>query len=409
MKKLLFFMCFASFLFVSCGDDEDNSGPSFTKENAKAKLEQIGIDLSNQIDIDTQKPVLDFVGYFTTAYSGYEFSGNNEDFSAKLGKLTKTIHKVVRGDQNSFAQVSKEVIDIYGLTKEYWGDYTPDEKTKRWIKSKASDISKVVLKYNDQDKNPCSISLTASPTFSNVTTTIEGETQVVKVPNEFVLKLTQGKIDLATLKITSSIDQKNKKAKVHVLLASGGYTWDEDLTVNNTNAINSFEMKNNSTSLIKATSRISGTNLADIASYYPEQNVTITALSTDVVVLGEMTVKVELTDVKKFHQIEKEWENSTGSEADDYKYTAEINKCIDAGIYMNSSKLCSIIMHNYKSYEDDGDGNKTEIWNIASPLMEFEDGTTYAFEEYFNETDFQDLIVTMDDFLKKIENLYRLK
>lgn len=139
--------------------------------------------------------------------------------------------------------------------------------------------------------------------------------------------------------------------------------------------------------LASAKMNIEGFNVQDNV----DNDVEINKMTVDFDVLGDVQLKGSISSAA----FESE-SYDPHDEAQVREIADKISKAMDLGIYFGSStKQASI---KVAPYCDEG------YWDYE-PVLVFDDGTSYSFEDYFNENDFSELIDKWEELLELFEDL----
>ena len=207
----------------SCSDDDDNKDNKlgveyYSADAAKTYLHDAFVDSKNSlhsVDVsETQFATLQSIhSYFHEKYGDYTIDGGSQVFTPK--ELLEKLKKVVNGEVSAS--------EIRAKLEAAAGTYTPDDATKKWVKTEETPG---VIKLAFKDKNGKDAAITVSGT--NLGTVGGGVVQTITGENlNFSISLldinpgnnsTITRIQLGRFKITStSMSSKNGKTKSTII------------------------------------------------------------------------------------------------------------------------------------------------------------------------------------------------
>ena len=120
-------------------------------------------------------------------------------------------------------------------------------------------------------------------------------------------------------------------------------------------------------------------------------------------ILGELQIKGSCSDLLSLAENMNDlYEASSNSDAE--RLITRINKQLDLGLYYNgsSNKTADIVMEYYVEEEYDG-----EEWYDIEPILQFSDGSSYTFFEYFDEDFFEDMVDSFERWLENYETMLK--
>lgn len=168
-------------------------------------------------------------------------------------------------------------------------------------------------------------------------------------------------------------------------------------------AMAGFTIKKNSETIISAS--LSGEVKMDVVTdeyddVYAEVTVAKNA-KVDIDLLGQVQIKGSCNNILTLvDYIDNFYEADNKSTAE--RALKNINNQLDLGMYYDgsSTKQADVVIDYY--LEDDYYGDE---WYEMEPIIEFLDGSRYAFYEFFNEEDFEDTIDLFIDWIERYEDM----
>ena len=133
---------------------------------------------------------------------------------------------------------------------------------------------------------------------------------------------------------------------------------------------------------------------------YPEFTMAKNA-EIDIDILGQLQIKGSCSNILTLiDHVETLWETNSNSSAE--RAIDNMNNILDLGLYYDgaSTKQADVVMDYYVVDEYDG-----EEWYDFEPILEFQDGSKYAFYEYFEEDAFDDTIDHFELWIEMYEEM----
>lgn len=127
----------------------------------------------------------------------------------------------------------------------------------------------------------------------------------------------------------------------------------------------------------------------------------VNQVTVNVDVLGKVQVKTGVKDGTKFHDYIELAEDNEYDESAFKRHINNANSLLTGYLYNNKSTeyVASVRLEPFKKH------SYSEYWSYR-PLMEFSDGTSYTFDEYFDEVAFKSVVNLAKDILSDFEHLF---
>lgn len=418
MKKILLSLALCAFiapLLVGCskgpesgnntpGNVDDYKTPStLTPGEHKAKLEDIAVEFIGYVDLADFEEILDTI-YCLSEYLGYEEEDWYGDEYA-YNELAMGIKNLSPIHFQRFATRALEevIIDINDPEYNPLAGYVYEWNGDEWEESEG-DSHKIVVKWDDA---------VATASWNETTrqewTFRELETKaVVYVPNSLTFSL---KIDnkehlniVAKPNITNS---KTLAPSVEVSL-NGGYLISASVKADSRGLETHSSIKKGNKTLLNANTVVAINDFTDIdnwlkteGEYFADQikngKVQIDILNLSIVGAGDF--KDLLTDIDEIT------EGLYGDEYDAERWRRKmedvcdlVNEKVKLIIAYNDTdeKVADIVLQVSRDDKDD---------YYVEPILLFPDGSKYAFENYFTETAFGDLIDAIEELADDFEDM----
>ena len=442
MKKFfipLLALVFPATMFVSC-DKTDSDGkkeipPVTTPEEQKAQLEKTALAVMDEFAAANFEDVCNLGTYLYEEYSedNYDYSEVEDWADECYEALSRTFTgQVVEG---SVDWGWMDILDSYTVickASDFTGKF--EAKNGRWKYTAADDLS---FHVKDMDGNPCVLRLTTSGKTKKVYVDNDysydwencyydeengvwvylGEVDKIyfHVPENIQLTLTQNNKNLASVVFKADLSSikgeefnlGTDKVNLSATAEFNGYSVvvDKFKYAPEKGTAASATIKKGSKTLISAAASadIDATN----EEFYGSENNKV-----EVDIMGEVQIKgsVQRDVIDVAEKLEDAYDNDM-DEGEFKKGIARINEMIDLNVYYNKSKTSSAKVElrafSYASYNE-SDYGYVERWDIE-PVIVFNDGTSYGFEEFFNEDDFKKVIKAFErlfeDFYDMLEDV----
>lgn len=434
MKKIFYLLGIIGLLSVSCTEKGSKPTPPLSPDEQKEKIELVGMDLMDKYPARAFEDFFDLSGKFAEKYFDYDYDWDDfyEYCEEKGEELYKWTEDEWYEDGKDYYEYSTEVLVLLSNLQ---GKLTLGSHS-----AKCTDYDGLKVLF-DVDGNDYEADLT----FSGKTTTayysykdVYGNNDSyygndyhcedtynieVEVPEKITISVTENGKSFAEISIQFmvSFSKTGVNLTKDCFLVTTTIKIDEhELILSNTGydasmgkAMAGLKIKCEGEVVLSA--ELSGSVDIELVEedvdpdseegYYDnEMWVECSAaknIKIDIDILGQLQVKGSCSNVMTLmDHMENLWGASNDSAAE--RAADNINNLLDLGIYFDgsSSKQADLVM-DYYLYEDYwGD----EFYEIE-PIIEFSDGSKYAFYEYFNEDDFEDLIDTFELWIEKYFDL----
>ena len=407
-------------MFVSCEKDVEVP-PVTTPDEQKAQLEKTAIALMDELAAENFEEVSDLGAYLYEEYSeeNYDYS----EVEAWADDCYEALTKVFTG-QKVEGDESWGWMDIYDCYKVVCrvSDFTGKLEAKNgiWKYTEADDLS---FHVKDKDGNPCILRLTTSGKTTKMyfgeeydyeDSRYEDDCYIdegsiyeiyVHVPENINVSLTQGGKSIANVVFNADfssikgeeLDLGKDRFNMSATAEFNGYSV----------VLNKFKYAPEKGTEAKATVKKGGKNLISVSAsadiditnedFYGSAN---NKLAIDI--MGDVQVKGSIQrDVVDIVQDLEDAFDEDMSESEFKKEIKRINDMIDLNIYYHNSNTASAKVE-MRAFVETYYGE--EEWDIE-PVVVFNDGTSYGFEEYFNEDDFKKVIRMFERLLEDFEIL----
>ncbi len=444
-KLTLAAVVFAAFGLTACNNDDENGGgvnvdnpnkgeTPTTPTEEKKYIENTAVELQKALKPEDQADFLNFCRDFEEEFSGFI----NDDIyepgyyvSKNLPELGRSLKKGdLIGMTRALKQISYSFKDIAGV-------YEPDFNKEEWVKTGDSNNVEFIFKVKGMNS-----SLTIVPSGGEWSASGEGwyeedeypydEYKVlykIAVPRNVTVTLKNGSTVLISGKVVCDYNQGGKTASCSVDATVANISLKANADLTNTRCTAHAVASVGGTQILEANGVLNGHDMCDfdrlmmIANgpdynddneYIPDTDEEAWIISpynihslfsngsANVNIMKRMFVAGTCDDMARlafyFSNFEEDDQNAAQRQVD------YINQHIKAQFYLGGAQSPSgdFIWKLSKEVENYGWGSSYIYW-YPEPVMKFNsDGSTYSFEQYFNEDDFASTI----DVFASIAKLY---
>ena len=411
MKKILLSLALCAFvapLFVGCNKgpegnnntpgnvDDYNNASTLTPGEHKAKLEDIAVEFIGYVDLADFEEILDTI-YCLAEYLEYDEEYAYNELALGIKNLSP-----IHFQRFATRALEEVIIDINDPEYNPLAGYVYEWNGDEWEESKGQSHT-IVIKWDDA---------VATASWGETTrqewTFREFETKaVVYVPNSltFSLKI-DNKEHLNIVAKPNITDSKTLAPSVEVSL-NGGYTISASVKADSRGLETHSSIKKGNKTLLNANTVVAINDFTDIdnwlkteGEYFADQiksgKVQIDILNLSIVGAGDF--KDLLTDIDEIT------EGLYGDEYDAERWRRKmedvcdlVNEKVKLVIAYNDTdeKVADIVLQVTRDDED----------YYVEPILLFPDGSKYAFENYFTETAFGDLIDAIEELADDFEDM----
>ena len=445
------FLCLAmamSLMFVACGGDDDSKDEgivvpdsespgsnvnSMTPKEQKEYLEQTARQLLSRINANDFKPVTDILNYVEEKYSGSEY------YDYRTGKY------VYEGYDNSvlddWFESALELCEGTMSNNVQKNFYTAANFRARfvagnngWEKQGSSDG--LEFHFTDAQNQACVLKIWASDRYTKAHLSLLDETRwkyvngkeiqqryenAIGVPAEATATLTRGGTTLVSVKVNTAL----KMAKEDIDLATDNYEATADVSTCGYNVVvekASFMGDNKAYAAVKV---FKGSEQLLSAEAEANGKVRLTTQSEyrygyyrewtefevkeagrgvfKVDVQGKVQAIGEIKDIDRFLDYSEKTHDNRWDEANFKRAIDNANEELNIGLYYDgkNTRMATVKLSTQTSRK------YGEIYYEAVPAIYFNDGTSYSFEEYFDETYFKKVINNFEDLVNDFKHLIK--
>ncbi|MCQ2255376.1 MAG: hypothetical protein MJZ29_07750 [Bacteroidaceae bacterium] len=397
-------MCFT---FVACGGDDDDVPGSGGEEGGGTVVVPSG-----KVDPAKEKQYIESVGQeLAKLFRASDF----QDIADMANELDD-----IEGDDvfEDFIETTEKGYDEIDLIKlaNIKGSFVGSFKNKSM--KRTSSTGDLNISYTASDNKQWVLSVSHSGNLGTVTLDEEWDyhysdghyneyitTTKMEIPKTVKAKLTKAnetvaEVNLTINSLTITDGEPSQASKASYTLSS---------------KVKDFEVTSNSEynpggkTIVKANVKKGKTNVATVTvegnsslSKGEISNGNVTSLN--VCILDKLNVKGNINDIKSLADALEEAEDNDENETTFDRWLKNANSYIDLGLYNNNSTKQASIIFGKDADKDYWGGSYHTYYEIV-PMIEFTDGTSYSFEEYFDEKTFKSLMDEVDKIINEFEKL----
>ena len=425
------------------GDGEGGSNvPVATVEQAQQEIDRVSKAFMAKVDAEQLQPVVNLAAYCEqTFFSGDEYAENGGGAPYYgLQQMANTFRKAASGDFTIVASY-KRIGEIYSLT-EYYGNWVWDETEKQWDQTDGSGTATALTYTFQHEGQTCVASVKGSgSTYTLQRTDSTGYVlETLEVPATVTASITKGGQALAEFVVNiTRCELEGKVLEMNSTFTVGNLKAEGTLSDNNTEANAGITLyANGNEQLARMACNVNGNNLADAevieGGYFDGQN-DLKAGTVACNIMESMSINFTadnydrtLADAFDFdgYYYYNEYHYSYMDTTYVYAYSSNeeslakataaaqtANSKVQAGLYFANSTYSTPVTfapvhyeyYNYEWHDPDDPGSYSKSysgkWDIE-PLLNFQDGTTYSFGQYFTSTRFTSIIEVYNELMDRI-------
>ena len=432
----------------SCSDDEpgknDNGGINdvpgevvdgmLTPDQSKEYIQKTADLLYDRLSTTHQQEILDFSKNFVAEYGDYElpsnFMGDDEENSSYVrpfnpAKAMVGVEKALRtGD---YVGMTRAIETMTFRFSDYAGIYEPSSYDEEWVK-KGTGNGDVVFRCTVNGK---SAELKAVRGGSMWTGRFQwtdtwdygwdsgSDTYdyTPEVPTEITLTLTYGGQELMRGVVKSDLSQSAKTARVETTVSSKNLNVKATVNITNTSIEENATVNVVGDDVLVTRAHVDGNNLCDfdkLRSLFTSENVEnivdnyFTSGKVSVTLMNRIRVEGSAKDLSlivKAMDFDDDFDKNDSAQEKEVRRLCTnacelVNQKIVANVYFTGSNKIQAIV-KLRPFKNVDDYSSYGYWECM-PAIEFEvDGTSYYFDEYFNNKNFGNLSTQFENLFDR--------
>ena len=419
------------------GGEEGGGGgstelPVATAEQAQAKLDQVGKALIQKVEVQRLEPVISLLDYCTAIFGMEDEAemtpGVSDGNAYGMRSLMQTLRLGTQGDIARLA--SKRAIgDVYEISQLH-GEWAYDDNTGEWEQIAGPGEREAAFYRFNYDGQEALLTLQGSgQVFDFVKTDSLGNegSETIKIPANVSCGLSLGGQTMLHLTVnTTACSYAAKEYAASATLGAADYTVKADMDYNNASATVSATLFSGREQLASIDCTVDGSNLADIdlieSGYFDaESNLHNGVLTYNLLDEVELQVGVnnqdgfvEAFDYESYYYYSaSDTVGSLESVREAARQEAQqaadiINRDLKAQLALNGSEYTVPVtwqptLDDY-TYDDPMYGYSYGYW-YNDPVLNFADGATYTFEQYFTVARFESLIQVYNELAQQFKEM----
>ena len=417
------------------GGDEPGGGstelPVATAEQAQTKLDEVGKALIQKVDVQRLEPVISLLDYCTAIFGMEDEAEMPPVPDENIYGMRSLMLTLQRGAQGDIARLaSKRAIgDVYEISQLH-GEWVYDDNTGEWEQVAGPDEREAAFYRFNYDGQEALLTLQGSGQefeFAKTDSTGYVGSEIIKIPANAMGVLTLGGQTMIQLTVnTTACDYAAKEYAASATLGTADYTVKADMDYDNSAATVSATLFSGREQLASIDCTVDGSNLADIdlieSGYFDaESNLHNGVLTYNLLDEVELQVGVnnqdgfvEAFDYESYYYYSaSDTVGSLESVREAARQEAQqaadiINRDLKAQLAFNGSEYTVPVtwqptLDDY-TYDDPMYGYSYGYW-YNDPVLNFADGVTYTFEQYFTVARFESLIQVYNELAQQFKDM----
>lgn len=402
-------------------EEKKNDAPEYeasklTPSQHQEKLETIALEIVNAID---PADVEDLAKSLTTLSERIpeEQQGGAEEFARSIQNLdvNNIVALVTRASEELILDINDPELGLGGICVEIKDDGTTEESEiddKRAIMIKWESDA-IVLSWGENK---------GEYTFED---SIEGVKYIVKLPSFIKIAITLNGVEHFSANIEPNVTDNYTYAPALTIKLNGGYELYNKVNANNKGVGVEGSFKKNGKKLIGSAAAISINDLTNPDNWYEEYYDEYYGETVSDIVLGEYigenvtngTVQVDLLTlsiigtgdlrsvIDEMNALDERYNNGNYPKEYYDEGCAIVNKYLKVMAVYNDTneKIADVILQTVEEEYYDQYLDKTDYIYYAAPILVFPDGSKFAFEDFFTEESFSDLIERISEIAGNME------
>lgn len=392
-------------------NNPNNPSSELTPGEHKAKLEDIALEFVDSFNVSD---VEDAVNALYNLSDYLEYGDFPDYYSNMIKDLANGVTDMSTADFMSFATRASEdfIIDINDPDINPYAGYSYAYDDSEWIKEKTNDKTIKLI----WDNAEALLSWDDSKKFEYEFDDVD---YIVYVPKTITFILNISRSEHIKVVVSTNISDVKTLAPAVDVKLNGGYVLNTSNSANSKGVESHSTIKKNGKTLMSAVSVVSINDATDIDSWLEEEyceycgenhydlvspeymgnniktgTAQIDILSLSIVASGDFRGMYD-----KYDELEGKYDDNTK------KFYEEVCKLINDSVvvavsYNDTKEKVASIVVQVASYDD-----YYGVEYYIEPILLFPDGSKYAFEDYFTERAFGDLLDKLDELAEDVEDL----
>lgn len=397
-------------------DTPEYEASKLTPSQHQEKLETIALEIVNAIDpADVEELAISLTTLSERIPE--EQQGGAEEFARSINNLdvNNIVALVTRASEELILDINDPELALGGVCVEIKEDGTTEE-------SVLDDPRAIMVKW---DNDALTLSWGENKGEYTFEDSIEGVKYIVKLPSFIKIAITLNGVEHFSANIEPNVTDNYTYAPALTIKLNGGYELYSKVNANNKGVGVEGSFKKNGKKLIGSAAAISINDLTNPDNWYEEYYDEYYEETVSDIVLGEYigenvtngTVQVDLLTlsiigtgdlrsvINEMNALDERYNNGNYPKEYYDEGCAIVNKYLKVMAVYNDTneKIADVILQTVEEEYYDQYLDKTDYIYYAAPILVFPDGSKFAFEDFFTEESFSDLIERISEIAGSME------
>lgn len=402
-------------------EEKKNDAPEYeasklTPSQHQEKLETIALEIVNAIDpADVEELALSLTTLSERIPE--EEQGGAEEFARSINNLdvNNIVALITRASEELILDINDPELALGGICVEINEDGTT-------VESEIDDKRAIMIKW---DSDAIVLSWGENKGEYTFEDSIEGVKYIVKLPSFIKIAITLNGVEHFSANIEPNVTDNYTYAPALTIKLNGGYELYNKVNANNKGVGVEGSFKKNGKKLIGSAAAISINDLTNPDNWYEEYYDEYYGETVSDIALGEYigenvtngTVQVDLLTlsiigtgdlrsvIDEMNALDERYNNGNYPKEYYDEGCAIVNKYLKVMAVYNDTneKIADVILQTVEEEYYDQYLDKTDYIYYAAPILVFPDGSKFAFEDFFTEESFSDLIERISEIAGNME------
>lgn len=397
-------------------EEKKNDAPQYedsklTPSQHQEKLETIALDIVNAID---PADVEELATSLTTLSERIpeEEQGGAEELARSIQNLdvNNIVALVTRASEELILDINDPELELGGICVEFFEDGTTEEGS-------IDDKRAIMIKW---DNDALTLSWGENKGEYTFEDSNEGVKYIVKLPSFIKIAITLNGVEHFSANIEPNVTDNYTYAPALTIKLNGGYELYSKVNANNKGVGVEGSFKKNGKKLIGSAAAISINDLTNPDNWYEEyydeyhgetvsdialgdyisENVTNGTVQVDLLTLSIIGTGDLRSVIDEMNAWDERYSNGVNNEKEYFdEGCAIVNKYLKVMAVYNDTneKIADVILQTVEEEYYDG------YLYYAAPILVFPDGSKFAFEDFFTEESFSNLIERIGEIVGNME------
>lgn len=400
-------------VFITSCKEEDPEPVEITEQNAKEKLEDNGIELTNEMESMKDSKSGDAAKCLDDLFKIDDIDGRTASPLSEIAPFIKVIADY-SDDKLSFKEFSRslrvagEYVNLQSEYQNITGVYTWNSETESWDEDKGGD--KIIIEFPtcDASSNNATFTVQKFVTVDIKNQDNKDNLEAEDLPSEFLADLVIDDTKEMEFSFNVSYDADDFPTSISYELFLNPFTYNYSFSNNGSKATLAQSLKKNDEVLIDMSYEMTGDlDYNKLSDDLENDDISSLDLESAKLSYQVMDFKVEgsVTDINKFIDDLQTLEEGQGDPGYDFETAAD-----DMEALLNDHvTIEAFFLDSNEKFEtefvvvvESDEFNPDDKYLDTSLVLVFKDGTKVAIEDFF-ETGFEDLQDELESFFDSLE------